>query len=186
MTKKIFISYASDDFLRVRDVANHLQELGFEVWMDVKNLYGGDLWRPELVQAISTCDTLLLFLSEISMKSINVRREIDLASEKRKKIIPIKLDEVDIVQDLQFQLAGIQWLDVSKSDWMMKLIIAIGKSEVQSSFQHELSDLRDSSVNPNKDEEKGSGHSVGGVYFGSGNINIGGDVIGRDQTKGHK
>lgn len=186
MTKKIFISYASDDFLRVRDVANQLQELGFEVWMDVKNLYGGDLWRPELVQAISTCNILLLFLSEFSMKSINVRREIDLASEKRKIIIPIKLDAVDIVQELQFQLAGIQWLDVSKSDWMMKLVVAIGKSEVQSSFQRNLCDLKDSSVNPNINEEKEGDHSVGGVYFCGRNIHIGGDVIGRDQTKGDK
>ncbi len=188
MATKIFISYANDDFPRVHDVSSKLQELGFDVWMDIKNLHGGKLWRPELVQAIRECDAFLIFISVTSMQSVNVRREVDLASEKGKKIIPIRLDAIDIVQELQFQLAGIQWLDASKSDWVLKLLIALGRSEEQPAFQGKSSYLEDSPVSSGNDElkDKENENHVGGVYFGGGNIRIGGDVVGRDQTKRDK
>src|SRR5574341_807559 len=144
MATKIFISYANSDFPRVKGVASKLQELGFDVWMDVKDLQGGDLWRPEIVQAITECDVFLFFMSSASMHSINVRREVDLGSEKRKKIIPIRLDSSDIVQELQFQLAGIQWIDASRSDWILKLLAALGESVNQSALQQQPSDLKHS------------------------------------------
>src|SRR3972149_5391753 len=123
----IFLSYARNDLQRVKQTAQALQRAGFETWIDTRNLRGGDLWTKEIAEAISACNIFLLFLSTSSMTSDNVRREVQLAYEKKKKIIILRLEKVKIPRKLQFQLAGIQWIETSEKNWKSQLITAINR-----------------------------------------------------------
>lgn len=98
---KIFISYACKDIKRVKRIVNDIHSLGFDCWMDKRNLQGGDIWTNEIVKAISSCDIFLLFMSSGSMTSDSVRHEV------------------------QFQLAGIQWLKARGRNWRLQLIAAL-------------------------------------------------------------
>lgn len=122
---KVFISYARKDIRRVKRIANNINSLGFDSWMDERKLQGGDIWTKEIVEAISSCDLFLLFMSSSSMASDSVRREVQLAFDKKKKIVILRLEEIGIPRKLQFQLAGIQWIETSKRKWKSQLITAI-------------------------------------------------------------
>jgi DNA-binding NarL/FixJ family response regulator len=122
---KIFISYACKDIKRVKRIVNDIHSLGFDCWMDKRNLQGGDIWTNEIVKAISSCDIFLLFMSSGSMTSDSVRREVQLAFDKKKKIVILRLEEARIPRKLQFQLAGIQWLKARGRNWRLQLIAAL-------------------------------------------------------------
>lgn len=122
---KIFISYARKDIKRVKRVVNDINTRGFDCWMDERNLQSGDIWTKEIVKAISSCDVFMLFMSSGSMISDNVRREVQLAFDKKKKIVILRLEEARIPRKLQFQLAGLQWLKAGGRNWKLQLIAAL-------------------------------------------------------------
>src|SRR5688572_32175508 len=118
---KLFVSYAHEDAANVQTIVRELQDLGFDIWIDSRGLKGGALWGPEIVKAIANCDFFLLFVSSNSTKSDNVRREVDLAYKNGRKIIPVRLEKVDIPSEWDYPLAGIQWIEYEKSDSVSRL-----------------------------------------------------------------
>ena len=122
---KLFISYAHLDSKTVVDITNELREAGYEVWMDVSGIQGGDLWVEEITQGIIDCDFFLLFISQHSVKSDHVRRELDIAFEETKKVLPIRLEKVDYPTRWRYQLAGIQYIDYQTPHWKSRTLIAL-------------------------------------------------------------
>src|SRR5690349_19398984 len=122
----IFVSYARKDIEQVQHIMQALSSLGYDYWMDRQKLRGGDLWTKEIPEAIDACVVLLFFMSANSTISDSVRREIHLAFEKKKKILILRLDQAEIPPQLQFVLAGIQWIDLSDEDWKARLVRALG------------------------------------------------------------
>lgn len=60
----VFVSYASENSAAARTIANRLLELGAgDVWLDKKELRGGDDWSTRIDQAIAECDYFLPLLS---------------------------------------------------------------------------------------------------------------------------
>ncbi len=126
---RLFISYAHDDKEVVRPLATELQNLHYEVWIDIQGLKGGALWGSEIVKAIKKSDFFLLFVSSNSIKSDSVRREVDLAykHKKVKEIIPLRLEKVAIPAEWDYQTAGIQWIEWGDSDWKKRLLDVLGE-----------------------------------------------------------
>ncbi len=59
----IFLSYARDDAVAARRIAEALRSAGLEVWFDENELRGGDTWDAKIRQQINDC---ALFLPVIS------------------------------------------------------------------------------------------------------------------------
>jgi adenylate cyclase len=120
----IFISYSSKD----REQADLLTELlasaGLSVWIDKSALNAASSWSKEIVQAINECRVFVVLLSPSSLESHNVIKEVSLASEKRKKILPLDLEPVQLTEDFEYQLAGIQRAPMTNID---AIIRALGK-----------------------------------------------------------
>jgi hypothetical protein len=123
---KVFICYARKDVEQVKSVVNEIHDLGFDYWMDTRNLQSGDLWTKEIAEAILACEKILLLLSQASMNSDNVRREVQLAYENKKSFVLLRLESLEIPAHLTYQLAGIQWIERSAPDWKPRLAIALG------------------------------------------------------------
>ncbi len=123
--KKIFVSYGRPDLHQVQQIVQELGNIGLDFWMDTRNLQTGDLWTREISKGIDDCGAFLLFMSANSMASDNVRREVQLAFEKKRKIFLLRLDTVQIPEEFQFMLAGIQWVDYSSYDWKTRLVWAL-------------------------------------------------------------
>lgn len=108
MSAEVFISYAAKDRERVAKLVEGLQQAGVSVWIDMAGIEVAAMWSKEIVSAIRECKVLLLSISPQSTESENVVKELALASERKKPIIPIYLEPAEIPETMEYQLAGIQ------------------------------------------------------------------------------
>ena len=111
MSAEIFISYARADRDRVLPLVERLREAGVTYWLDEGNIQGATLWGKEIVEAIRNAKVLVLFATEASFKSKNVAKEVAIASEWQKPILPVYLERVQVPDTLHYQLAGIQHVE---------------------------------------------------------------------------
>ena len=108
MNEEVFISYAAKDRERVLGLVKRLRSAGTTVWIDQAGIDVATMWSQEIVNAIRDCKVMLLSISPHSTESENVVKELALASERKKPIIPVYLEPADIPGTMEYQLAGIQ------------------------------------------------------------------------------
>ena len=111
MASEVFISYASQDRARILNLVERLRAAGVSVWIDQMGIEGATMWSQEIVAAIRSCKVLILAISENSAGSENVVKEVALASEGRKRILPVYLAQAEIPESMAYQLAGIQRIE---------------------------------------------------------------------------
>ena len=116
MGAEVFISYSSLDRDRVMPVVESLRGNDISVWVDEGNIHAADLWSEQIVQAIADCRVMVVMLSLNSTDSRNVVKEVMLASEQNKALLPVYLEPAEIPARLQYQLAGIQHLELYGQD----------------------------------------------------------------------
>jgi TolB-like protein/Tfp pilus assembly protein PilF len=114
MSAEVFISYAAKDRTRVLDLVERLRAAGVSVWIDQMGIEGATMWSQEIVAAIRSCKVLILAISENSAGSENVVKEVALASEGRKRILPVYIRQAEIPESMAYQLAGIQRIEFFK------------------------------------------------------------------------
>jgi TolB-like protein len=105
---ELFISYSKSNRPQALALAEELRERGFSVWIDQGGIRGAKEWSAEIVEAIDACSTLLLLISSASIISRNVAKEVHLASEKGRNILPVMIEKVTLPSNFEYSLAGIQ------------------------------------------------------------------------------
>ena len=119
-----FVSYSHSDRDVVKSVLRKLQLAGFRIWYD-KGINGGQNWRKIIASKIEDekCQDVLLFATANSVKSRDVKAEINYALSQDKKIITIRIDEATFEPDLEMYLEGYHYLYYrSDSDFEENLI----------------------------------------------------------------
>lgn len=96
-----FISHSSKDKPFIRQLTTDLTKAGVSVWLDEQKILVGDSITEKVSQGLAESDYFLLALSEASVSSPWVQKELNSALiseiEKRKvKILPLKLSECEI------------------------------------------------------------------------------------------
>lgn len=103
----LFISYSRQDMETAQRIIGLLKAHRFRLWYDM-GLKSGSEWAEELGNRICKCEQFIVLITENSVKSKYVRKEIGLATEKNKNILVIYLEEVDLTSGLQLLLGDIQ------------------------------------------------------------------------------
>lgn len=100
--QRIFISHASQDDPFVEDLRRALEDHGRRVWVDSRNLRGGETLRPEIRRAIQEAAGVIAVLSPETVKSAWVRREVEMAqqvaAQRREdgyRVVPLLLPGVE-------------------------------------------------------------------------------------------
>lgn len=125
----VFLSYASPDRDRILEFHDYLAHHGFDVWMDVRRLKGGQSWDFEIKRAMEKSAIIVVFLSKNSVDRRGyAQREIKIALDQARDrfvddiyLVPVMLDDVGIPE----QLAKIQVIRDEDSDSKSALIDAI-------------------------------------------------------------
>jgi len=112
MSHEVCISYSSRDRDRILRIAEQLRGAGVSVWLDQGGIDAAALWSAEIVKAIDGCKVLLLALSASAAESANVVKEVSLALDRKKHILPVNLEPVEVPVALRYPLAGIQHVDL--------------------------------------------------------------------------
>jgi len=122
----IFISYSSKDRQQAEQLTELLGSAGLSVWIDQSALAASTSWSAEIVDAITNCRAFIVLLSPNSIESHNVIKEVSLASEKRKKILPLDLEPVILPRELEYQLAGIHRAPLTNIDSVIRALDKLG------------------------------------------------------------
>lgn len=106
--KYIFISYShQSNSALIVPILERLNQEGFRIWYDDSIEWGSE-WPEEVAFHLSNCEVCLAFLSNESVVSLNCRQEIYYALKKRKHILPIYLEEVDLSDGMDMSLTSFQ------------------------------------------------------------------------------
>jgi hypothetical protein len=113
---RVFISYSRKDREPVDKIYQSMTKEGLDAWLDRQDIKAGSLWKKEIVMAIDSCPAFVLMLSPNSAASDNVRREIDLARDSERTILPLLLDPVNtpLPPLIRSQLENLQPIDAVK------------------------------------------------------------------------
>ena len=109
---QIFVSYSRRDEARVTPILAQLRERGFDLWLDQNAIHGGAPWRERVVEAILRCPVVLFFATRDSCHSVPVRNELAIATDERKPIVPVFLDNVPLPKELRYILARYQHVNL--------------------------------------------------------------------------
>lgn len=130
---EVFISYASADRDRVLPIAERLAAAGVSVWLDRHQIEGGGHWDVQIVRAIRTCRVVVLVCSARSMRSRNVKQEIQLAWRHGRPYLPLLLDdtvETAFPEQFAYFLEGWQWVEIKHrppEQWLPGVARALAK-----------------------------------------------------------
>jgi adenylate cyclase len=122
----IFISYSSKDREQAQLLTELLASAGLSVWIDQAGIGAATSWSGEISKAITDCTALIVLLSPSSVDSKNVTREVALAFERNKKILPIDLEPVMLPDDFAYHLAGIQRSPMTNIDAVIRALAKLG------------------------------------------------------------
>lgn len=122
---EVFISYSSQDRERITQIADELEGGGIHVWLDRNKIPGASNYGLEIVRGIKSCKVFMLMCSNASMRSRNVKAEIQLAWKYERPYLPILLEEISYPEQLQYWLEGYQWIEVMNfpnERWLPRVI----------------------------------------------------------------
>jgi TolB-like protein len=127
----IFISYSSKDREQALQLIELLSSAGLSVWIDQSGIDIATSWSKEIVQAITGCKAFVVLLSPNSILSENVVKEVSLAAERKKKILPLDLEPVSLPDELAYHLAGIQRAPMTNIDAIIRALGKLGFEATQ-------------------------------------------------------
>jgi formylglycine-generating enzyme required for sulfatase activity len=145
MSSQIFISYSRADKEFVDQLARNLVENGIDVWIDRSNIRGGDRWRQRITEGISSSQLVVVVLSQQSLYSEYIERELCIAANHRKPLIPVRCQPVETLgSPVEFYLSGLQYIPFDQGNYdqnlnhLLAAITKIGLSFQQNRVGKEL------------------------------------------------
>jgi len=129
MNGVVFVSYATEDTAAVLELVGGLEKAGIRVWLDRKDLLGGQEWGQEIELAIESSSLFIFCLSHSSCSKTGfVQHEIRYAYEQAKLrpesqvyIIPVRLEECSPPRALRH----LQYIDMFDPSGLSRLIFSV-------------------------------------------------------------
>lgn len=103
----IFISYAHKDSGVVLPIIKSLNEAGFLVWYD-EGIEAGTEWPEFVAKRLYQSSVVIAFISNAALDSQNCRREINFAISKKKEMLTVYIENVELSLGMEMQLGTTQ------------------------------------------------------------------------------
>jgi hypothetical protein len=114
MAHDVFISYSSKDMAAGEAVCAALEGRGLRCWIAPRDIVPGIGWAKSIVRAIGQARTMVMVFSENANSSPQIEREVDRAVNKGIPIIPLRIENVQPGEALEYFLSSPHWLDAFK------------------------------------------------------------------------
>ena len=122
----LFVCYAHDDQDVVYPEIAWLNEHEINIWYD-EGISAGSNWRSVIGEALLNAHRVLFYISRHSLESDHCNREINLALDENKAVVPVYLENVTLTPDLKVGLNRVQALHHTDSpNYRTQLIDALG------------------------------------------------------------
>jgi hypothetical protein len=108
---RVFISHASADREIAIGIAKGLRDAGLEPWLAIDAIQTGENYAEEIFASLVASDAVVIVLSRDAVASPHVKREMNLAIDRRKRILPFSL-EVALTSGNELSADWKYWLGV--------------------------------------------------------------------------
>lgn len=115
-TKYIFISYKSEEQNHAAAIKRLLEENNINTWMAPYDIPAGSEYGAVINKAIRNSAGMVLLLSQLAQTSMHIVREMDLAYNAGKTIIPIHIDDSQLTDSFEYRLLTTQIVAVKTID----------------------------------------------------------------------
>jgi serine/threonine protein kinase/formylglycine-generating enzyme required for sulfatase activity len=132
VTKTVFISHASQDHEAAQALCRRLEARAIACWIAPRDVPPGADFGEVIVRAIEAAPVTLLLLSAHANASIHVRHEVERATSKGKRLIPVRLEAVAPAKALELHVAAAQWVDAFRlpAEQVAEQLAAVVQAEV--------------------------------------------------------
>src|SRR5579863_2135040 len=107
----LFISHVTEDRAAALEIVEELERRGVPCWIAPRNITPGSSFDDEIAAAIETSRAMLLIFSEQCNASEYIRREVTVAGESHKVIIPFRIEDAQPRRGLRVRLSDLHWID---------------------------------------------------------------------------
>lgn len=103
----VFISYAHLDSHTVLPCVDAMKRSGIDLWFD-EGIEAGSEWPEFIAEKVMNCTKFVLFVSNAYLNSQNCKRELNFAISRKKDILSIYLEDVNLSPGMEMQLGTYQ------------------------------------------------------------------------------
>jgi hypothetical protein len=127
----LFVSHVSEDRSAASEIVAELERRGVGCWIAPRDVRPGRPFDDEIADAIDASRAMLLIFSERCNDSEYIRREVTVAGESHKVIIPFRIEDAQPRRGLRVRLLDLHWIDgfVSRERAVDELVNTFHPSE---------------------------------------------------------
>ena len=107
----LFVSHVSEDRPVALEIVDELERHGVPCWIAPRDVRPGRPFDDEIAEAIEASRAMLLIFSDHCNEHEYIRREITVAGESRKVIIPFRIEDAQPRRGLRVRLSDLHWID---------------------------------------------------------------------------
>jgi TIR domain-containing protein/ankyrin repeat protein len=111
MAHDVFISYSARDKTVADAVCSTLESNGVRCWIAPRDVQAGIAYAESLVSGLSNSRLMILVFSSNSNRSPQVLREVERAVSKGLPILPFRIEDAPMSQEMEYYIASQHWLD---------------------------------------------------------------------------
>ena len=111
MKYDVFISYSSHDQKVVEGLCAYLEAHKIRCFVAYRDIPKGVVWAQAIIEALEESRMMVVVFSEHFNNSVQVDREIELASEDKKPILTVRISNEAFKGAKKYYLKNIHWID---------------------------------------------------------------------------
>jgi hypothetical protein len=125
----VFISHSSINKKAADAVCHTLEHNGVKCWIAPRDIPPGANYGGEIIKGIKNCKVFLLIFSKEANASSAVAKEVERAALGYKKtVIPFRIDDGEMNENLEFFLTDVHWLDAYPDDTVFSNLVTAVKN----------------------------------------------------------
>lgn len=114
MNHDVFISFSFDDQEIAENIVNSLtSKYGISCWICTRDINGGEHYKDLIPEAIDAAQVVVFIQSSHAVESKEIPKEIGMAFDADKTIIPFRVDDAKLTGKLRYDLYGIEYIDAT-------------------------------------------------------------------------
>jgi len=107
----LFVSHVTENAAAALEIVCALERRGVRCWIAPRDVRPGRRFDDEISDALDGCRAMLLIFSEHCNNKDYIYREVTVAGENHKIIIPFRVDDAQPQRGLRVRLSDLQWIN---------------------------------------------------------------------------
>lgn len=127
----LFVSHVAENRSSAMEIVDELERRGTRCWIAPRDIRPGKPFDDAISDAIEASRAMLLIFSDLCNDSDYIRREVTVAGESHKTVIPFRIEDVQPRKGLRVRLSDLSWIDgfVSREQAIDEVIKSFAPSD---------------------------------------------------------